>query len=78
MKFIDNKTVVIEGNLYTDMYFDPELLDSNGITIHVKRDVFLGIMEKPNRLKSGDIYMRYEEFINTYGPIYDILAFSKI
>ena len=78
MKKIDENTFLVTGNLYTDMYMDPRLLDDPGISIHVRGDVLFGVLRPPNKLKSGDVYMRYEEFINTHGPIYDLIACSKI
>ena len=78
MKFLNEKILLIEGNIYTDMIMDPGLLTGNGITIHVKGDVFFGVMQKPNRLNPKDFYLRYEEFIKTYGHIFDIIAYSQI
>jgi len=78
MKKINQNTFVVTGNLYTDMYMDPRLLSEIGNIIHVKGDVIFGVLRNPTRLKSGDYYMRYEEFIKSHGPICDVIAFSKI
>ena len=78
MKLVDEKTILVRGNIYTNMILDPRLLDDIGITIHAKGDVFFGLEKKPNRMRTEDFYFDYEEFIRTYGPIYDIIASSKI
>lgn len=77
MKFIDEKTLFVKGNLYTNMPLEPALLDEAGIIIHAKRDVFLEMEKKPNRMRTEDFYLNYEEFIREHGPIKDIIAFSK-
>ena len=80
MRIVNQNTIVILGNLYTDMYLDPGLLsiDSSDITIHVKGDIIFGVLRKPNRMKTKDYYLVYEDFLKTHGQIYDIIAFSKI
>ena len=78
MIFDNEKTLVIRGNIYTDMPFEPSLLAKDGITIHSKKDIFFGIKEKPNRMRPEDFYFNYEDFIKRYGPIKDIIGFSDI
>ena len=80
MKIVNESTIVISGNLYTDMYLDWGLLsiDPSDITIHVKGDIIFGVLRKPNRMKTKDYYLVYEDFLKTHGQIYDIIAFSKI
>ena len=79
MIFINEKTIFIKGNIFTNMPLDPTLFSDDGITIHSKRDVFLGIIVKPNRMRSDDFYLDYEEFLKEYPQgIYDIIGFSKI
>jgi hypothetical protein len=75
---VDGQKIVVRGNIYTDMPFEPALLEDNGITIHAKRDVFFGIDKEPNRMKTEDYYFSYVDFIKRYGPIKDIIAFSNI
>ena len=79
MKFINEKTALINGNLFTNMPFEPELLTGQGITIHVKRDVWMSVLERPSRLKPGDYYLNYEEFLKKFPMgIKDIIGFSRI
>ena len=80
MIFINEKTIFIKGNIFTNIALDhTSLFSDNGITIHSKRDVFLGIIVKPNRMRSDDFYLDYEEFLKEYPQgIYDIIGFSKI
>jgi hypothetical protein len=78
MIFIDEKNVLIKGNIFTNMPFDNKLLSSGGITIHAKRDVFLNVMECPNRMRPEDFYLDYEKFTKTYGLIQDVIGFSTI
>ena len=77
MKRIDERNFLVEGDLYTDMPFNPALLSSPGVIIHARGDVIFQ-SDKPNKMKSKDSYMNYIEFSKTYGPILDIRAFSKI
>jgi len=78
--YINKNTFVIRGDLYTDMYLDPRLLDrnENNITIHVKGDIHFGVLRPPKSLKTNDYYLDYEVFTSTHGPIYDLIGFSKI
>jgi hypothetical protein len=78
MIFANEKTIVVRGNIYTDMPFEPALLAGDGITIHSKRDIFFGIMERPNKMRTEDFYFSFEEFTKKYGPIKDLVAFSEI
>lgn len=78
--YINEKTFLVRGDLYTDMYLDPILLErnENNVTIHVKGDIHFGVLRPPSKLKEGDYYLDYEVFTSTHGPIFDIVAFSKI
>jgi hypothetical protein len=78
--YINTNTFLVKGDLYTDMYLDPRLLErnDNNVTIHVKGDVHFGVLRPPKKLKDNDYYMDYSVFISTHGPIFDIIAFSKI
>jgi len=78
MKFIDEKTILVEGDIYTNMLMNPELLSNNGIIIHARGDAFFGLTKYPKGMRPNDFYLNYEEFIKTYGPIYDIIVSSKI
>ena len=74
----DLKIAFVEGNVYTDMIMDGRLLADDGISLHVKGDVFFGVMKRPDRMKPNDFYLGYEEFVKRYGPIYDIIACSNM
>jgi hypothetical protein len=78
--YINEKNFLIKGDLYTTMNLDYRLLDrnENNVTIHVKGDVHFGVSRPPKNLKDGDYYMDYRIFVSTHGPIFDIVAFSKI
>ena len=79
--YINQNTFLIKGDLYTDMNFDYRLLDRNegSITIHVKGDIFFGVLRQPKtNFKVGDYYLKYEDFLEVHGPIYDLVGFSEI
>jgi hypothetical protein len=78
--YINEKTYLVKGDLYTSMNFDVSLLDrsENSITIHVKKDIHFGVIRPPRKLEDGDEYIDYEVFILHHGPIRDLIAFSKI
>jgi len=78
--YINRNTFLVKGNLYTNMDFDPTLLErnENNVTVHVKGDVFFGVIRPPKNQKDGDMYIDYGVFIATHGPINDVIAFSKI
>jgi len=79
---ISGKNIYVKGNIYTNIRLDSLesiLLSHDGITFHAKRDVFMDIKEKPNRMRPEDLYLDYREFIKEYPMgIKDILAFSDI
>ena len=79
MKKIDARTFIVNGVLYTNMNFDARLLTRTpeAITIHVRGDIHFGVTRKPNKMNPGDHYLVYEDFIKTYGPIYDVIGFSN-
>jgi hypothetical protein len=78
--YINKNTFLIKGDLYTDMYLDPKLLErnNNNVTIHIKGDIYFGVLRPPKSLKTNDYYLDYEVFRSTHGPINDIIAFSEI
>jgi len=78
--YINEKTFLIKGDLYTDMDFDQKLLGRNekNVTIHVKGNIFFGVTRCPKNLKNGDYYLKYLDFISIHGPIYDLVGFSEI
>ncbi len=78
MRFINHNTVLIEGDIYTNMIMNADLLTDGGISLHAKGDVFFGVMEPPNNLRRGDFYLDYIEFAKTYGPIHDLIACTNI
>ena len=80
MEKINKNTLLVYGDLYTDMYMDVRLLnreDTSNI-IHVKGDVFMGVLRYPVNMKQGDYYMLYEEFVEQHGKIRDIVGFSEV
>jgi len=78
MIFINEKTIFVKGNIYTNMTFDIGLLSKEGVEVHAKRNVFLGIKERPDKMRPEDFYLDYGEFVGLYGPIRDIVAYSGL
>jgi len=78
--YVNKNTFLVKGDLYTNMYFDHRLLErnENNVTIHVKGDIFFGVLRLPKNLKEDDYYMDYEVFVKQHGPIHDLIGFSKI
>jgi len=80
MKQLNEKIFIVEGDLWTSMYLDADLITgqvSDNI-IHVKGNIYFGVLRNPKNMKDGDYYMIYEDFIKQNGNISDIIAFSKI
>jgi len=80
MKRIKENIFLVEGDLYTNMNLDVSWLSNNirDSIIHVRGDVFFGVLRIPRKSKPDDYYLDYESFLKNYGSIYDVIAFSKI
>lgn len=75
-----NKNIIlVRGNLYTNMPFNPNLLSKDGPIIHVKKDVIFGVWMSPNNIKTWDEYMDINKFKQRFGKLpSNIIAFSNI
>ena len=67
--------ILIKGNLYLNDDYVPSKLSENGITIHVKEDVYFFINIKEIELKDDDVFI--EEIFDKL-KIKDIIAYSAI
>ena len=80
MKQLRKNIFLVEGDLYTNMNLDISWLsqNNNDNIIHVRGNVYFGVLRYPKLMKTGDYYMDFLDFTTKNGAIYDIIGFSKI